>query len=214
MCTVRSSGCLLYLGAQKNAKKKQKKAKKNWVGVCSWEGGWGVCSWGVWPGGCLTWGVSDLGCVWPGGCLLLGGFDLGGVCSWGGVCLGGGGWVSTPRGCLLWGVVSAPRGVSTLGGLLPGVSAPRGVVSQHVLRQTPPLCGQTHDCKNITFATSLRTVLITREVSIPEAWDSVLVRSKVLCEKFLFQGEWRVLQHRILTNSMGFWQHFPPLGQA
>ena len=34
-----------------------------------------------------------------------------------------------------------------------------GVASQHALRQTPP-CGQTDACKNITFATSLRTVKI------------------------------------------------------
>ena len=31
-----------------------------------------------------------------------------------------------------------------------------GVVSQHALRQTSP-CGQTDRCKNITFATLLRT---------------------------------------------------------
>ena len=33
-----------------------------------------------------------------------------------------------------------------------------GVVSQHALRQTPH-CGQRDRCKNITFATSLRTVI-------------------------------------------------------
>ena len=53
----------------------------------------------------------------PGG----GVFAPGGVCSWG---------VSAPRGmCLLLG-----GGVSALGG-----SALGGVVSQHALRQTPPL---------------------------------------------------------------------------
>ena len=65
--------------------------------------------------------------------------------------------VSAQGGCLLPGV----------GCLLPGgVSAPRagcllwGVVSQHALRQTHPPRGQTDACKNITFATSLRTVII------------------------------------------------------
>ena len=64
------------------------------------------------------------------------------------------------------GGVSAPRGVSASGGMSAsggGVSAIRGYllsggVSQHALRQTPP-CGQTHACKNITFATSLWTVI-------------------------------------------------------
>ena len=43
----------------------------------------------------------------------------------------------------------------------PGGGGGGGVVSQPVLRQTPPPpCGQTDACKNITFATSLRTVKI------------------------------------------------------
>ena len=69
----------------------------------------------------------------------------GGVCS-GGVCSRE---VSTPGGCLL-------------GSVCPGGCLLRGgVVSQHALRQTPPPpCGQTDACKNITFATSLRTVKI------------------------------------------------------
>ena len=51
------------------------------------------------------------------------------------------------------GGVSAPRGVWSGGCLLQGVS-------QLALRQThTPPCGQTHACKNITFATSLRTVM-------------------------------------------------------
>ena len=74
---------------------------------------------------------------------------LGGGLLWGGVWSGG----CLVLGCLLWGV-SAPRGVSGLGGLLQGgllwgvsapggvcsggVSALGGVVSQHALRQTPP----------------------------------------------------------------------------
>ena len=60
-----------------------------------------------------------------------------------------------------WGLL---LGVSGLGVSGPGVSAPGGclvlggLLSQHALRQTP-LCGQTHACENITFATSLRTVI-------------------------------------------------------
>ena len=120
---------------------------------CIWGGG-GVCSGGVSAPGCLLLGggvcsQGGLG-VCSGGCLLPGGFAprgslLGGVCSravcllLGGVCSGG---------CLLW------------GGLLQGgVSAMGGVVSHRTLRQTPPPpCGQTDACKNITFATLLRTV--------------------------------------------------------
>ena len=90
-------------------------------------------------GGCLLWGVSAPGgyLLWgvsaPGGVSALGGSAPGGVCS---------------RGCLLWG----------------GVCSQGGVVSQHALRQTPPPpCGQTDACKNITFATSLRTVNMSRK---------------------------------------------------
>ena len=65
-----------------------------------------------------------------GGCLLRGGVCLQGGVGSRGVSAPGG--VSGPGGCLLWGV--------------------GGVVSQHVLRQTPPPpCGQTHACKNINF---------------------------------------------------------------
>ena len=84
---------------------------------------------GVSSGGCLLQGVSALGGVCYGGCLLLGGVCSGGVCS-GGVCSQGvsapRGVVSAPRGGLLpgsvcsQGVVSAPRGVCSQGGLLPG----------------------------------------------------------------------------------------------
>ena len=54
-------------------------------------------------------------------------------------------WCLLPGGCLLL------RGVCS-----------RGVVSQHALRQTSPPLGTewlTDRCKNITFATSLRTVI-------------------------------------------------------
>ena len=124
--------------------------------------GRGVCSWGVSApsgvsalGGCLLRGwVFAPGVLAPGrvsapgggvcsrGCLLKGGLLPGGVCSRGGV--------SAPRGCLL-------RGAPALGGM----------VSQHALRQTPPpSCGQTDACKNVTFATSLRTVITTRITSL------------------------------------------------
>ena len=92
----------------------------------------GVC----FPRGCLLWGVSaPRGCLlW--GCLLQGVSALGGVCSQGGLLWG----VSVSQGGVCsWGV-SAPRGVSAPGGSAPRGSAPRGVwVSQHALRQTPPL---------------------------------------------------------------------------
>ena len=57
-------------------------------------------------------------------------------------------------GCLLLGVCCT-GGVSAPGGVWYGGCAPRGVVSQHTLRQTPLW---TDMRKNITFATSLRTV--------------------------------------------------------
>ena len=87
----------------------------------------------------------------------------GGVCSWGeGVYLLRG-VVSALGGCLVPG--EPVGGVGLLGGSGPGgsvcwggVSAPRGV-SQHALRQTPPVKRMTNRCKNITLATtSLRPV--------------------------------------------------------
>ena len=63
------------------------------------------------------------------------------VCSWG-VCL------------VRWG--SGPRvGVSAPGG---GVWSGRGGIPV-CTEADPPSCGQTDRCKNITFATSLRTVI-------------------------------------------------------
>ena len=106
-------------------------------GVCLLPGG--VCSRGV-----CSRGVSALGVSAPGrGVSAQGGVcSQGGVSALGGVCSGG---VSAPGGCLL-------QGVSAPGGCL---------LSHHALRQTPPPpCGQTDTCKNITFATSLRTVII------------------------------------------------------
>ena len=107
----------------------------------------------------LPWGggVPGQGCLVR-GCLVQGGVCLGGVWSrgvsgLGGVCSGG---------CLLQGGVCS-RGMPGLGGLVlggPGLggSAPRGVCSQGVgipactEADTPPSCGQTHACENITLA--------------------------------------------------------------
>ena len=74
--------------------------------------------------------------------------------AWGGVCFGGvwsrgvpgPGGVSVPGGLVVG--VAWSRGGLLLGGcLLPG-----GVVSQHALRQTPPVDRITDTCKNITLA--------------------------------------------------------------
>ena len=95
--------------------------------------GVGGVGWGLLRGGVCSggWGVSASGGCLLRGCLLLEMSALGGVCS--GEGLSALGWVG--------GVCS-------------------GGVSHHALRQTPPPpCGQTDACKNITFATSLRTVI-------------------------------------------------------
>ena len=96
----------------------------------------------------------------PGGVCLLWGVSVLGVC----VCSGG---VSAPEGwCLLCGVgvCVCSRGCLLPGGRVSawGVSAPEGVwyPSMHSGRpRPPPPCGQTHAYKNITFATSLQTVI-------------------------------------------------------
>ena len=100
------------------------------------------------------------------------------VCSRG-VCFGG---VSVPGG------VSSQGRVCSGGCLLRGVSAPdgcllRGVVSQHALRQTPPPhpCGQTDACKNITFATSLRTVTIQHTARLKTIRASISVATTRCC---------------------------------
>ena len=97
------------------------------------------------PRGCTCWGGV------PGpwrGVYLLGG------CTWsGGVYLPGG--VPGPGGYLPGGVPGLgctwSRGCTCPGGYL--------VLGGCTWSGTPP-CGQTHACKNITFATSLRTVII------------------------------------------------------
>ena len=68
-----------------------------------------------------------------------------GVLPSGGVCLPPGGVCSLPGGCFF------PRGDASF----------PGVVSQHALRQTPPVKRITHTSKNISLATtSLRPVMI------------------------------------------------------
>ena len=92
--------------------------------------GGGVWSGGSGLGGCLLWGVSGPGvCVWSGGCLLPGGLVPGGVWSRGVSGPGGCVWCG---GCLLLGGLVL-GGVCSCGGLL------RGGISQHALRQTPPV---------------------------------------------------------------------------
>ena len=113
----------------------------SWGGVCS---GGQVVGVDVWSGGCLLGGVCLVpgGVSAPGGVCSRGCLLQGGVCSWGGVCF---------VGCLLqWGVCS--RGVSVLG--VCGIPA----CNEADTPTTPPPRGQTHTCKNITFATSLWTV--------------------------------------------------------
>ena len=120
------------------------------------------------PGG--TW--SGRGCVHGPGRVYL----VSGGCTWSGVTWSQGGtwfWGGEPgpRG---WGVpgsggVPGPRGVYLVQGMYlvaGGVLGPRGVylvlgglLWVGVPGQVLPPCGQTHACKNITFATSLRTVI-------------------------------------------------------
>ena len=83
-------------------------------------------------------------------------------------------------GCLLQGV-SGHRGVPAEGVCLlrrvPAVGAGvgaclGGVVSQHALRQTSPR-GQIDRCKNITFATSLRTVKMYFNLICPKRSNNI-----------------------------------------
>ena len=97
---------------------------------------WGVCTWS----GGSTW--SGWVYLVPGGVPGLGeGCLLPGGCTWS----GGGTW-SRGMGVSSWGVCSS--------GGVPGQLLP------------PPPCGQTDACKNITFATSLRTVK-TKNTRLP-----------------------------------------------
>ena len=102
-----------------------------------------ACSWGrclLWGG--LLWGVSAPGGVCSGdGVSALGGSAPGGVCS--------GDGVSALRG------FACSWGLSALGAWYPSMHW--GGAYPH---PPPHPRGQTHRCKNITFATSLRTVII------------------------------------------------------
>ena len=99
-----------------------------------------------------------------GGCLLLGGGLLGGGASFlRGISLEG---VPPSWGVSLEGVPPW-RGVPPWQGWSPSQG---GVVSQHALRQIPPVNRITHSCKNITLATtSLRPVNIAFMV----AWRNI-----------------------------------------
>ena len=120
-------------------------------------------------GGGGGWGCLHLGGVCSGG-VCSGGSALGGVCS-GGVCSGG---VSAPGGFLLWGCLllggclALGKGVCLLlGGVWPwgGGVCSRGCLLQGGIpacTEAPPY-GQTDACKNITFATSLHTVIILQK---------------------------------------------------
>ena len=120
---------------------------------------WGGCTW--------SWGVpSPRGVPGPGGCTWsqggvpgLGGVPGPGGCTWsrgvylvpGGVYLVPGGCTWSRGGCTWSGGWTWSRGCTWSGGVPgPGV---------YLVRYSPH-CGQTHACKNITFATSLRTVKI------------------------------------------------------
>ena len=128
--------------------------------------------------------ISGRGVSAPRGDVCLGVSALGGVSAPGGVSALGG--CLLLRGCLLPGV-SAPKGVSALG----VVFAPGGVCSGGAFSRgcllggctptmhlgggiPPPPCteadtpsprGQTDACKNITFATSLRTVITLNQTN-------------------------------------------------
>ena len=75
--------------------------------------------------------------------------------SWGGVCSGG---VSALGGsalgrCLLPGGCLLPEGCLLQGGSAPrGVSAPGEYIPACTEADTPPPCGQTDTCENITLA--------------------------------------------------------------
>ena len=120
----------------------------------------------------------------------------------GGGCLLGGvpaprGSVSVPGGCLLLGgACSQGRGVSAPGGcLLRG-----GGRIPACTEADPPSCGQTHRCKNITFATSLRTVIISTgsQFKFPLNIEKVVLREKSIeepvqhlwwyCKLFVYNG--------------------------
>ena len=74
-------------------------------------------------------------------------------------------------GACSWGVgVPGPRGVPGPGGcLILGGAWSQGVVFQHALRQIPPVNRMTDRCKNIAFATSLRTVITPHTLQVSKS---------------------------------------------
>ena len=108
---------------------------------------------------------------------------MGGECTWsGGVYL-------------VWGGCTCPGGVPGLGGV------PAWGV--YLVRYSPP-CGQTHACKNITFATSLRTVKIA-QISLKIFFGEIfyLVRSfmpsVLLSDELMCFGD-TLCQSKVLAN--------------
>ena len=109
-----------------------------------------ICSWGVsGPGGSATRRVSALGggCLLPGGCLVPGG------------CLIPGGCVFS-RGCLV------PGGCLVLGGAWYGGGIPVCIEAD------TPVNRMTDRCKNITFATSLWTVITVATTHLQYPYNS------------------------------------------
>ena len=122
--------------------------------------------WGCWGLGVVS--ASQGGCpLWGGVCSRDRGSD-----SRGDVCSGG---------CLLLGVVCSGgvcsgRCVSAL-----GVSARGGGIPACTEADTPIPRGQTDACKNITFATSLRTVIRKCVLSLDYAILTVRITEAFVC---------------------------------
>ena len=152
-------------------------------GGVTWSRGCCLVPGGAWPRGC-AWSrgcvPSPRGVHGPRGvCLVLGGcMVLGGVPGPRGCMVLGGTWsqggVPCPGGCMVKGGVPGPGGCMVPGRhMVPGDHSPGGVClvlegawSQGggILTCTeadlPPVNRMTDRCKNITFVTSLRTVII------------------------------------------------------
>ena len=143
----------------------------------------------TWSGGYLVQGVPGLGGVpGPGGCTWSQGVYLvpGGVPGLGVYLVPGGVpglGVPGPGGVyLVWGVYLVLGGVPGLGGYL--------------IRYSPPY-GQTRTCKNITFATSLRTVKIFRFTFDGGRYVHLCSNSAVV---FKHSSHHRRIQNPVLLN--------------
>ena len=134
-----------------------------------------------------------------------------------GVCVCSQGRCLLPRGVCSWGVFARGgvcSGGCLLGGQLLGGVCSRGwYPSMHWDRHPPP-CGQTHACKNITFATSLRTVNMTlyrfRCCVMPERSSSKVMRSAFYISRHNFQMELGLLTH-IQNRQVELGETFEPL---